>query len=195
MNAPVARPICSTLPTAPPKQRLPNMKNLVLSTFLIATASFSGLALAQSSPQKQGSTTASAAALDLRAVNTNGEKFSTERIRGKVAIVFYWSTSCAVCRDSLPELRTNLNGWHDKPFALVTVNVDKKIEDWLAYERIQGKTQMPSKSLVSVRHADDQDPPPKLPLTLLVDAKGKVIARYEGRLAPEAWDGVAELMQ
>ena len=27
-----------------------------------------------------------------------------ERVRGKVAIVFYWSTSCAVCRDSMPEL-------------------------------------------------------------------------------------------
>jgi hypothetical protein len=27
-----------------------------------------------------------------------------------------------------------------------------------------------------------------------VDAKGKVVARYEGRLAPEVWDGVADLM-
>ena len=117
-----------------------------------------------------------------------------ERLRGKVAIVFYWSTTCAVCRDSLPELRVNLNGWRDKPFALVTVNVDKNAEDWLAYERIQGKTLMPSKGLISVRLDNGQAPPAKLPLTLLVDAKGKVIARYEGRLAPEAWDGVAEVM-
>jgi hypothetical protein len=29
---------------------------------------------------------------------------------------------------------------------------------------------------------------------LLVDAKGTVVARYEGRLAPEVWDGVAELL-
>ena len=134
------------------------------------------------------------ATLSLSATGNNGEKFSPDRIRGKVAIVFYWSTSCAVCRDSLPELRTNLNGWRDKPFALVTVNVDKKAEDWLAYERIQWKTQMPPKSLISLRLEDGQTPPAKLPLTLLVDAKGKVIARYEGRLAPEAWDGVAELM-
>ena len=132
--------------------------------------------------------------LNLSATGSNGEKFSPDRIRGKVAIVFYWSTSCAVCRDSLPELRANLNGWRDKPFALVTVNVDKKAEDWLAYERIQWKTQMPPKSLISLRLEDGQTPPAKLPLTLLVDAKGKVIARYEGRLAPEAWDGVAELM-
>jgi cytochrome oxidase Cu insertion factor (SCO1/SenC/PrrC family) len=132
--------------------------------------------------------------LNLNATGSNGEKFSPDRIRGKVAIVFYWSTSCAVCRDSLPELRTNLNGWRDKPFALVTVNVDKKAEDWLAYEKIQGKTQMPSKGLIAVRQNEGKAVPMKLPLTLLVDAKGMVIARYEGRLAPEAWDGVADLM-
>ena len=132
--------------------------------------------------------------LNLNATGSNGEKFSADRIRGKVAIVFYWSTSCAVCRDSLPELRTNLNGWRDKPFALVTVNVDKKAEDWLAYEKIQGKTQMPFKGLIAVRQDEGKAVPMKLPLTLLVDAKGKVVARYEGRLAPEAWDGVADLM-
>jgi hypothetical protein len=36
--------------------------------------------------------------------------------------------------------------------------------------------------------------PGKLPVTLLLDAKGKVVSRYEGRMAPEAWDGVAELL-
>ena len=36
--------------------------------------------------------------------------------------------------------------------------------------------------------------PMKLPPTLLVDAKGKVVALYEGQLALEAWDGVADLM-
>jgi len=132
--------------------------------------------------------------LDLHAFGTNGEKFTHDRIHGKVAIVFYWSTSCAVCRDSLPELRMNLNGWRDKPFALVTVNVDKNAGDWLDYERIQGQTQVPHKGLIAVRQEEGKIVPMKLPLTLLVDSKGKVVSRYEGRLAPEAWDGVADLM-
>lgn len=137
---------------------------------------------------------APAPTLDLQAFGTGGEKFMQDRIRGKVAIVFYWSTACAVCRDSLPELRTNLNGWRDKPFALVTVNVDKNASDWLAYERIMGQTQSPPKGLISLRLDEGKIAPMKLPLTLLVDAKGKVISRFEGRLAPEAWDGVADLM-
>lgn len=138
---------------------------------------------------------AAPAMLDLHAAyGAQGEKFSQDRIRGKVAIVFYWSTACAVCRDSLPELRANLSGWRDKPFALVTVNVDKNASDWLAYERILGATQAGSKGLVALRQDEGQSVPMKLPLTLLVDAKGKVISRFEGRLAPEAWDGVADLM-
>lgn len=168
------------------------MKILVQS-LIVATACLAGLASAQTAAAKPA-TTATATLLDLHAIGSNGEKFSPDRIRGKVAIVFYWSTTCAVCRNSLPELRLNMNGWRDKPFALVTVNVDKNAEDWLAYERIQDKTQAPPKGLIALRQDEGKAVPMKLPLTLLVDAKGKVVARYEGRLAPEAWDGVADLM-
>jgi thiol-disulfide isomerase/thioredoxin len=132
--------------------------------------------------------------LSLQAHNMAGEQFSRNTLQGKVAIVFFWSTSCAVCRDSLPELRANLAGWRDKPFALVTVNVDAKASDWLAYESILSKTKMPPKTLFPLRQDEGKPVPPKLPLTLLVNAQGKVVARFEGRLAPEAWDGVADLM-
>jgi hypothetical protein len=72
--------------------------------------------------------------------------------------------------------------------------VDAKASDWLAYESILKKTKMPPKTLYPLRQDEGTPLPPKLPLTLLVNAQGKVIARYEGRLAPEAWDGVADLM-
>jgi thiol-disulfide isomerase/thioredoxin len=134
------------------------------------------------------------APLKLEAHSLTGAPFAPAQIRGKVTIVFYWSTTCAVCRDSLPELRANLAGWRDKPFALVTVNVDRNPADWQAYERILGQTQAPPKGLFAVRQDTALPPPAKLPLTLLVNAQGQVVARYEGRLAPEAWDGVADLL-
>ncbi len=132
--------------------------------------------------------------LDLQAHGLNQERFAPERLRGKVSIVFFWSTACAVCRSSLPELRANLAGWRDKPFALVTVNVDRNPTDWLAYERILGQTQTPPKALFAVRQDVAVAPPARLPLTLVVNALGQVLARYEGRLAPEAWDAVADLL-
>ena len=174
----------------------------LIQCLIAAAACGTGLASAQKAPAKPtatttaapGTDTATTTMLDLHAIGANGEKFNPESLRGKVAIVFYWATTCAVCRNSLPELRLNMNGWRKKPFALVTVNVDKNAEDWMAYERIQHKTQSPPKGLIAVRQDEDKSVPMKLPMTLLVDAKGKVVARYEGRLAPEAWDGVADLM-
>ncbi|HNV61097.1 MAG TPA: TlpA disulfide reductase family protein [Rhodoferax sp.] len=166
----------------------------ILNTLFLCAIALCSCALHAQVAAVTGKPTATLQALSLQAHNMGGEPFAINTLQGKVAIVFFWSTSCAVCRDSLPELRTNLAGWRDKPFALVTVNVDAKASDWLAYESILSKTKMPPKTLYPLRLDEGKPIPPKLPLTLLVNAQGKVVARYEGRLAPEAWDGVADLL-
>ena len=130
----------------------------------------------------------------LSAVNPDGVRFDSAVLRGNVSVVFFWSSGCAVCRDSLPELRANQSGWRNKPFALLAVNVDRHAQDWLSYERVLGKIQTTPKGFFSVRQDETLPTPVKLPLTLLVDAKGKVLQRIEGRVAPEVWDSVAELL-
>jgi cytochrome oxidase Cu insertion factor (SCO1/SenC/PrrC family) len=132
--------------------------------------------------------------LSLAAADSKGQRITAAAVRGKVAVVFFWSTNCAVCRDSLPELRANAAGWQDKPFTLLAVNVDARKDDWLHYEKLVNQTVATNANWLSVRLDDAAPAAQRLPLTLLVDAKGKVIARYEGRLAPEVWDGVAELL-
>ncbi|WP_374658901.1 TlpA family protein disulfide reductase [Inhella sp.] len=129
-----------------------------------------------------------------------GQVFDLARQRGRVVMVFYWATSCAVCRDKLPELRQNMLGWKDKPFDLVTVSVDGKEADWRAYEQLQAVTQPAAAQRVTslwagargFRHSLGATP--KLPLTLVIDAQGQVRQRVEGRMAPELWDEVAELL-
>ena len=132
--------------------------------------------------------------LQLQASDLAGKRFTPTAIQNKVSVVFFWSTACAVCRDSLPELRANLAGWRGKPFVLVTVNVDRARDDWVGYERIASRTQMPASGFLALRQDALVPAPTRLPLTLLVDTRGKVVARFEGRLAPEVWDGVAELL-
>ncbi|MEY4344754.1 MAG: hypothetical protein RL032_586 [Pseudomonadota bacterium] len=132
--------------------------------------------------------------LQLAATDAKGQPFSMAQAQGKVAVVFIWTTSCAVCRDSLPELRSNLRGWANKPFVLVSANIDRKTEDWLVYDAAMGLTQNMGSNWVSVHQRADLPPTARLPVTLLVNPQGKVIARYEGRLAPEVWDSVAELL-
>ena len=168
-------------------------------TGLLALACSLGMAfnaVAQSTtPAAAGSTAiANGNRLQLPAVYANGQRFSTQALDGTVTVAFFWNTDCAVCRDSLPELRANLNGWKNKPFSLLLVNLDRKASDWQTYEKLVGQTQMNAKGLLSVRMEEELPAGTRLPLTLLIDSKGRVLQRFEGRLAPEVWDGVADLL-
>lgn len=126
----------------------------------------------------------------LQASTLDGADFSTDRLKNKVVLVFYWSTTCGVCLSHLPELRANLLGWRGKPFELITVNVDADMGAWRTYEHIAAQTQPVRPTSLWTAKA----PKGRLPVTLVVDIKGMVVARHEGRIAPEAWDAVAELM-
>lgn len=147
-------------------------------------------ALAQTPPGALGT----GDAFSLTANYAQGTRFNQRSLAGTVTVAFFWNSNCAVCRDSLPELRANLAGWKTKPFSLLLVNVDRKANDWLAYEKLVDQTQSNAKGLLSVRMDGELPPGARLPLTLLIDANGKVLKRFEGRLAPEVWDGVADLL-
>lgn len=130
-----------------------------------------------------------------------GKPFDLARQTGRVVLVFYWNTACAVCRDKLPELRANLGGWKGKPFDLVLVNLDAKESDWRGYEQLAAATRVPGAAQpISLwgGAAGFRDglggKPPRLPMTLVIGPDGKLAQRYEGRMAPEAWDAVAELL-
>ncbi|MDT7514500.1 TlpA family protein disulfide reductase [Rhodoferax mekongensis] len=144
--------------------------------------------------QVPASTIAVGAPFAMGSAYANGQRFNTGTIDGTVTVAFFWNSNCAVCRDSLPELRANLAGWKTKPFSLLLVNLDRKADDWLAYEKLVGQTQMNAKGLLSVRMDSELPAGVRLPLTLLIDSKGKVLKRFEGRLAPEVWDSVADLL-
>ncbi len=129
-----------------------------------------------------------------------GKPFDLARQKGRVVMVFYWSTACAVCRDKLPELRANLAGWQGKPFDLVLVSLDRQEADWRAYEQLAAATRAQAVAPRSLwaGAAGYRDglgaKPPRLPLTLVIGPDGRVAQRVEGRMAPEAWDAVAELL-
>lgn len=178
---------------------MPNTLPLPLTPalrWMLAALLAAGAALVSAPAQSQTSATAWAkgSALVLNANDAKGQRLDVASLRKQVVVVFVWSTSCAVCRDSLPELRANAAGWQAKPFTLLAVNVDARAEDWNRYEALVGQTLMPTKNWQSLRLEGAAPTGQRLPLTLLVDTQGKIIQRFEGRLAPEVWDGVAELL-
>ena len=160
-------------------------------------ALFLGSALAQNTalPVKPVAT----AVPQLEGKTIDGTPFDLAMLIGKVVLVTFWSTSCAVCRDKMPELRSNYAGWAGKAFELVAVNTDVKVHDLLDYERIISRT-VPSKERFvqlwtgETGYKDSLGKHAMLPAAYLLDKTGKVVERYVGRIPPEAWDKIADLL-
>ena len=129
----------------------------------------------------------------------DGAPFNLSMLKGKVVLVMFWSTGCAVCRDKMPELRNNYSGWAGKPFEMVAVSTDSRVQDLLDYERIISRTVPMKERFVQMwtgesGYKDNLGKHSMLPAAYLLDKTGKVVERYVGRIPPEAWDKIADLL-
>jgi thiol-disulfide isomerase/thioredoxin len=137
----------------------------------------------------------------------DGQPFDLVKQKGKVVLVMFWATDCAVCRDKMPELRENAKGWADKPFTIVLVSADRRMSDVESYNAIINKSVPMKERLTQLWALDpsykDSLATPEmiksrnattLPLTLVIDKKGDVVKRYQGRIATEVWDDIADLL-
>lgn len=155
----------------------------LLTALLLSVASFS----------------AAAQAAKLNGNTLDGQPFSLDALRGKVVMLFFWNTDCAPCIQKMPELRANALGWRGKPFELVLVSTDRDRAAALAYLQTLKQIEksapaMPALWAGDLKFSAPLTAPAAVPLTLVIDAKGVVVARHAGRIAPEAWDEVAGLL-
>lgn len=128
-----------------------------------------------------------------------GLPFDLSQLRGKIVMVFYWSTDCPVCRDKMSELRQNRAAWLGQPFELVLVSTDRREQDWREYERILSSAVPASQRPVQLWRAaagffDSMPEPTRLPTTLLLDKQGRLLKRFEGRIPADAWNEIADLL-
>lgn len=145
---------------------------------------------------------ASAAAVQLPQIEgktIDGAPFNLGMLKGKVVLVMFWSTGCAVCRDKMPEMRNNYSGWMGKPFELVAISTDTRVQNLLDYERIITRTVPTKERFVQMwtgesGYKDNLGKHAMLPAAYLLDKTGKVVERYVGRIPPEAWDRIADLL-
>lgn len=128
-----------------------------------------------------------------------GKSFRLSSLKGKVVLLLYWSTDCAVCRDKMPELRNNYEGWASKPFEMVAVSTDRRMQDVVEYERIIARTVPIRQRFVQLwmgesSYSDNLGKHAQLPAAYLIDKSGNIVERYVGRIPPEAWDRIADLL-
>ena len=129
----------------------------------------------------------------------SAEPFDLATLRGKVVLVLFWSTECPVCLDKMPELRANAQGWRGKPFELVSVSFDRRERDAADYEKLVGTLvpttqRFPTLWASHPAYKSSAVRPAHLPTTWLIDKAGKLVETYSGRIPPEAWDRIAELL-
>lgn len=138
--------------------------------------------------------------LTLTGQTLRGQPFSLAALRGKVVLVYFWATDCPICLNKMPELRANVSGWKGKPFELVTVHLDRQREVadryWYAVGATASRGAMGPVLWRGAADYHDSLPrlPSMLPFSVLINAQGKVVASFEGRIPPEVWDQVAELL-
>lgn len=122
------------------------------------------------------------------------------QLKGKVVLLFFWSTDCSVCLDKLPELRRNLEGWRGKDFVIVAVSQDRSMADLKAYEQILDKVAPPNAQMKIIwrRDAAHRDSfgelPTRAPTTVVIDRAGKIAKTVSGRMPAELWDDIADLV-
>ena len=122
------------------------------------------------------------------------------QLKGKVVLLFFWSTDCSVCLDKLPELRRNLEGWRGKDFVIVAVSQDRSMADLKAYEQVLDKVAPPNAQMKIIwrRDAAHRDSfgelPTRTPTTVVIDRAGKIAKIVTGRMPAELWDDIADLV-
>lgn len=171
---------------------LPIHFNARISALLIAAA-LSPLALmAQTVP-------APGAPQQLRGSTLEGKAFDLQSLRGKVVMVVFWSTDCAVCRDKMPELRANVKGWMGQPFELISVSTDRQRSNAVSYQQLVNATVPANQRFTTLwtgepQYRDSFGPTGHLPAAFLLDKGGQLVEQYHGRIPPEAWDRIADLL-
>ncbi|MCU0942885.1 MAG: TlpA family protein disulfide reductase [Hydrogenophaga sp.] len=166
---------------------MPFLPSRFIALFMLAAALQGGAALAQPTAPALAGRTADAQPFDLAAR------------RDKVVLLVFWSTDCAVCRDKMAELRANARGWQGQPFELVGVNTDRTRDGFDRWRQLVEVTVPADQRFTQLWRGqpglrDGFGDVGTLPAAFLIDKAGRVVERYNGRIPPETWDRIAELL-
>ncbi|MCK9305595.1 MAG: TlpA family protein disulfide reductase, partial [Bacteroidales bacterium] len=56
----------------------------------------------------------------------DGRQVDLANLRGKVVLIDFWATWCKACLESMPELKSMYEKYHDKGLEVIGVNLDNK---------------------------------------------------------------------
>ena len=145
------------------------LRNLILGLAMIAVAAFGYRAIFASSP-----------APGVTFTSLQGERVTTNDLRGRVVLVNFWATDCAVCVKEMPQLVETYRKYRPRGFDLIAVA--------MRYDPPNYVINYSEKNALPFRVA--LDPMGQLaqafgdvkltPTTIVIDKRGNIVARIVG---------------
>ena len=120
----------------------------------------------------------------------NGQMYDPATSPAKVTVLYWWASTCPFCAQQSPEMQKLWSQLQGKGLQLLSLSVDKKPEDAVAYLAKKGYT-FPA-AWVSPEVHKRLPKPRGLPITIVLDHHGKVLQAEKGQMFPE---DVAQLGQ
>ena len=110
----------------------------------------------------------------------DGAPLPSERLRGRLTLVNFWSTTCSVCMQEMPHLTQTYRDFHERGFDVVAVAMPYDRPDWvLDYtqrERLPFKVAIDFDGKVNRAFGGIDS----TPTAFLIDAQGKIVSRIVG---------------
>jgi len=130
----------------------------------------------------------------LEAVLMNGKKVHVGQWKGKVVMVNFWATWCAVCQTEMPGWQKFYEANRDKGFEMIALSVDDGVEEVHAF--LEKKPyRFPVAWRFDKQEDDDFPTVRSTPTTYFVDKRGKVALMHIGRMSEEFLKQTFESLQ
>jgi thiol-disulfide isomerase/thioredoxin len=120
----------------------------------------------------------------------NGPDRSLAAYRGKPLIINVWASWCGPCRAEMASLERLAWLSHPVPFAVIGISTDDDPAAALQFLKIANSTL--THYLDRGQALENELGADRIPLTLLIDARGRVVSKVRGA---QQWDSPAALRQ
>lgn len=117
---------------------------------------------------------------DVTFIDLQGQRITTQDLRGKVTILNFWATSCTTCVKEMPELVETYEKYKGKGLELIAVAMaydpPNYVLNFVETRKLPFTVSLDSRGELARAFGDIK----LTPTTLVIDKQGQVIKRYVG---------------
>lgn len=113
-------------------------------------------------------------------ISLDGEKITSQSLRGKVVLVNFWATSCSTCIHEMPKMVETYNKFKKQGFELVAVAMSYDAPNYVIDYTQTRKLPFKVTYDVSGQLARSFGGVEGTPTTFVIDKNGTIIRRYQG---------------